>query len=108
MILNYYYDNPNIPPKKLCTEIFADFKKHKITIINHTDNLLYRAFGIKENPSWKDFEYFLSERCFPYDRRNRDDILEAYGLRDIGYEPLEIIRVTKGRMEEDHMSLEIV
>lgn len=107
MILNYYYNNPNIPPRKLCTEIEADFVKRTVHIRNFTDHPLYRAFGVNENPTWKQFESFLRSRCVPEDRYNIKDILENYGLSDVGYEPLSIIRVTGGRMMEDHMELEI-
>lgn len=85
---------------KLCTEIFVNEKCRKIKIINHTDNLLWRAFGCLEEPTWEDYEYFLESRCFP---RTRDR--QKYILRDLGlvyYDPLSIIKVTQGRMAEDH------
>lgn len=49
----------------ICTIIDADFMNEKIKIENKTDNLLHRAFGINENPTWADIEYFLEDRCFP-------------------------------------------
>ena len=107
MILKYYYDNPYIPPKKLCTEICADYKNLSVSIKNYTDNLLYRAFGINEHPSWAQYEDFLRSRCLPETRYNIKDVLEDYGLSNVGYDPLEIVRVTHGRMAEDHMCLEI-
>ncbi len=108
MKMNYYYNNPNISPKKLCTEIEVDLIRKKISIVNHTDNNLYRAFGINEHPTWIQFEDFLCDRCVPKERYNIQDVLDDLGLNNVGYDPLEIIRITKGRMAEDHMELEIV
>ena len=93
-------------PNGLCTIIYADFQTQQVKIKNFTNDTLHRAFGIKENPTWDDFEYFLEDRCFP---RTRDKLKLV--LQDIGvdhYDPLTIIRKTHGRMAEDHQWLEIV
>lgn len=90
----------------ICTIIHADFQKETITIENHTDDILHRAFGIKERPTWADFEFFLEDRCFP---RTRDKLKLV--LKDVGvdhYDPLTIIRKTQGRMAEDTQWLEII
>lgn len=90
----------------ICTVIDADFQNERVTIENHTDDILHRAFGINENPTWADFEYFLEDRCFP---RTRDKLKLV--LKDIGldyYDPLSIIRITHGRMAEDTQWLEII
>ena len=34
----------------------------KIYIKNYTDQIPLRAFGVVDNPSWNDFEYFLEDR----------------------------------------------
>lgn len=107
MRLNYYYNNPNLSPKTLCTAMDVDLVKKTIHIKNYTDNILYRAFGVITEPTWDQFENFLASRCVPKERYNIEDILEDYGLRDIGYDPLAIIRKTNGKMAEDHMELEI-
>lgn len=101
MKLNYIDDRGNI-----LTEIYVSYKDNKVTIVNHTDDLIDRAFGINEHPSIKDFERFLESRCVPRTR----DRLKLY-LDEIGvdyYNPLLIIEKTKGRMAEDHKSLIIV
>lgn len=82
-----------------CTVILVNPKEKKIAVINETDNLLHRAFGIKAKPDWKDFEEFLESRCFPRSREDVDEILDDLGLK--GYEPLEIVKKSGGRMAED-------
>ncbi len=105
MKLNYYDGNNN--QNRLNTVIHANYQTHVITIENYTDNLIFRAFGINEHPTWKDYEEFLESRCFPRDRANCKDILNALGLSNIGYDPIEIIKKTNGRMADDTMYLEI-
>lgn len=90
---------------KLCTEIFVNEKCRKIKIINHTDNLLWRAFGCIEEPTWEDYEYFLESRCFPKTRDRQKYILRDLGL--VYYDPLSIIKVTEGRMAEDHQWIKL-
>lgn len=88
------------------TEIYADYKTRNVSIINHTNDCLERAFGIKEDPSFEDLEEFLESRCFPRTRDRMRWHLDALGLDS--YEPLEIIKKTQGKMAGDFNSLEIV
>ena len=88
-----------------CTMILVDFKREKVEIINTTDNILYRAFGIKVKPTWEDFMEFLEERCFPRTRDHMKLILKDLGL-DF-YDPLAIVEKTKGKMAEDFQWLKI-
>ncbi len=88
-----------------CTVIYADFRKKEISIKNRTEDPLHRAFGIVEKPDWKDFSRFLSERCFPEERGDRDEILKVLGLRE--YDPLQIIQITEGRQADDDLWLKI-
>lgn len=93
--------NRSIP----CTDIYADFTDEKVFIVNYTDDLLHRAFGCIENPTWQDFQDFIEERCFP---RTRDKM--KWILKDLDlpcYDPLLIIEKTQGRMAEDHQWIEI-
>lgn len=92
--------------KGICTIIKVDFRNETIEIENHTDNLLHRAFGIKEKPDWKDFEVFLRERCFPETRDKLKLVLEDVGVDC--FDPLTIIRKTEGRMAEDTQWIEFV
>ncbi len=89
---------------QVCTIIDVDFLRLEIRIQNKTDDMLHRAFGTLENPTWDDFEYFLQDRCFPPTRGNVKDELEALGLDS--YDPLQIVEKTGGRTAEDHMHME--
>lgn len=86
-----------------CTVIDVDFLNQKIMIQNKTKDVLRRAFGIIEVPTWNDFNEFLKERCFPSTRGNAKDILKQLQLTS--YDPLQIVEKTKGRMAEDDMWL---
>lgn len=88
-----------------CTVILVDFLHKKILIRNETDELLFRAFGVKEKPTWEDFEYFLEDRCVPRTRFGMKEILKDYGL-DF-YDPLAIIEKTGGQMAEDHQWMKL-
>lgn len=88
-----------------CTVIDVDFLERKISIQNKTSDLVHRAFGVTEAPTWKDFESFLRERCFPETRGNKKELLRELGLTD--YDPLQIIEKTHGRMADDELWLKI-
>ena len=86
-----------------CTIIDVDFLNKRIKIENRTKDLLHRAFGVIEKPTWDDFEYFLQERCFPETRGNAKAILKDLQLTD--YDTLQILEKTQGRMAEDDLWL---
>ena len=86
-----------------CTLIDVDFLRQKIYIQNRTDDLLHRAFGVNEQPTWQDFELFLQERCFPRTRGMLKDELARFSLDS--YDPLQIVEQTRGKMAEDNMWL---
>ena len=88
-----------------CTVIDIDFLRRKIYIQNKTDDMIHRAFGVIEEPTWEDFEFFLEDRCFPRERGNCKSILKSMGLTD--YDPLQIIEKTQGRMAEDKQWIKI-
>ena len=90
--------------KKTCTVIYVDFGRERIAIQNRTDDLLHRAFGVNEAPTWSDFELFLESRCFPRSRKYAKQIVDGLGLMG-GYDPLEIAEATGGRTAEDDMYL---
>jgi len=89
----------------LCTTILADETAKKVLIENHTDNPLYTAFGVNDNPGWQNYQNFLEERCIPKSRAGLKEYLNAIGVSE--YNPLEIIRKTKGKMAEDRSWLEV-
>ena len=86
-----------------CTIIDVDFLNQRIIVQNKTRDILHRAFGVVENPTWDDFELFLKDRCFPATRGNAKQILEELQL--ISYDPLQIVEKTRGRTAEDDMWL---
>ena len=90
--------------KKTCTVIYVDFGREQIAIQNRTDDLLHRAFGVNEVPTWSDFELFLESRCFPKSRGYAKQIVQGLGLMGC-YDPLEIAEATGGRTAEDEMYL---
>ena len=93
MRLKYYYRD------MLCTVIDVDEIEQRVWIRNYTNNLLFRAFGRNEQPSWTDYEEFLESRCFPRSRDKMKLMLKEYDIPF--YDPLLIIEKTGGRMEED-------
>ena len=88
-----------------CTAILVDFKNERIAVLNETDDIIHRAFGIKAKPTWEDFMEFLESRCFPRTRDHLRLVLEDIGIDS--YDPLAIVEKTKGRMAEDLQWIQI-
>lgn len=88
-----------------CTLIDVDVLRERIRIENRTTDVLHRAFGVIEHPSWEEFEVFLGERCFPATRGNAKDLLEQLGLSS--YDPMQIVEKTKGKMADDQMWIQV-
>ena len=86
-----------------CTIIDVDFLNQRVMVQNKTKDMLHRAFGVIEKPTWNDFEIFLKERCFPATRGNAKEILKELQLTS--YDPLQIVEKTRGRTAEDDMWL---
>ena len=98
--LFWFYDGD-----ELCTTIRADFTDDSLTVENHVFDPVKTAFGNCEQPTWEAFQDFLEERCVPRQRAGLQDYLEVIGVG--GYDPLEIIQKTAGRMAEDGHRLEM-
>jgi hypothetical protein len=75
----------------------------KVKIVNLTDTLTSRAFGIRENPDWEDYEEFLEDRCMPSTRYGIREELKNLGLD--AYDPFLIVQETFGRVYGDHQYL---
>lgn len=110
-------DELKIPPKaypmrlwymcenEVCTIIDVDEVKRRVRIYNYTRQLMFRAFGREEKPTFEQYEEFLESRCFP---RTRDKMKLI--LRDLDlpfYDPLLIVEKTQGRMAEDNFWIRI-
>lgn len=80
--------------------------EQKVWIRNFTDNMISRAFGVKENPDWDDFLHFLESRCMPRTRYGIKEELRMLGL-DV-YDPFLIVEITSGRVYEDHQWLKVL
>ncbi len=89
----YYYRDT------VCTIIDVDTIGQRVAVTNFTDNLLFRAFGRNEHPSFSEYEEFLKTRCFPEERDKMKLILKELDIPF--YDPLMIIEKTGGRMAED-------
>lgn len=89
----------------LCTKIAADYTEKNLCVENFTENMVKTAFGRNQAPTWEDFEDFLSERCISKDRAGLKEYLDEIGVD--GYDPLEIIIKTSGKMAEDNQWLEV-
>ncbi len=90
---------------KICTLIDVDLKNQKIKIKNYVDNIMFRAFGVNENPSFNDYKEFLKSRCFPETRDKLKLILRDLDLPF--YDPFLIIEKTQGKMAEDNFWIKL-
>lgn len=90
---------------ELCSIICADFTDETLKVQNYTDDIVKTAFGNNKLPTWEEFMDFLEERCIPKERSGVREYLEAIGVAE--YNPLEIIRKTKGKMAEDKQWIDI-
>ncbi len=97
--LSFFDDN------ELCSIIYADFTDKTLKAENHTEDIVKTAFGNNKLPTWDEFMDFLEERCIPKERSGIREYLEAIGVAE--YNPLEIIKKTKGKMAEDKQWIEI-
>lgn len=112
-----YLEEIRVPTKKLplrlwymhrqnlCTLIDVDEMKHQVIIKNYTDNVLFRAFGNTEDPSFEQYKEFLESRCFPESRDKMKLVLKDLDLPF--YDPFMIIEKTEGRMAEDDFWIQI-
>ena len=99
MRLWYYYLNT------VCTIIDVDIVNQRVRIKNYTNNLVFRAFGRNEHPSFADYEEFLQSRVFPEERDKMKLMLKDLDIPF--YDPLMIIEKTQGRMAEDDFWIRI-
>lgn len=95
-----FYDD-----EMLCTVIYADFTDKTLKSENHTSDIINTAFGNNKMPTWSDFMTFLEERCIPKERSGIREYLETIGVSE--YNPLEIIKKTKGKMAGDNQWIKI-
>ncbi len=90
---------------QLCSIIDVDEKDREVQVTNYTGNILKKAFGIVEKPTYEQYEEFLESRCFPRTRDKMKLVLRELELPF--YDPFMIIEKTNGRMAEDDFWLQI-
>ena len=95
----YMYDSD------VCTLIDVNECERKVKVKNYTEKIMFRAFGVVENPDYKQYQEFLESRCFPESRDKMKLVLKDFGLPF--YDPIMIIEKTEGRMAEDDFWLRI-
>ena len=91
--------------QELCTLIDVDEVKQRIEVKNYTDNVMFRAFGATEQPTFTQYKDFLESRCFPRSRDKMKLILKDLNIPF--YDPLLIIEKTEGKMAEDDFWIRI-
>ena len=84
---------------KVTTAIDVDGVNEEIRIKNFIDINIFRAFGVNENPNWKDYLEFLEDRCVPRTRYNIKEILRDLGLDC--YDVEEYVKKTHARSYDD-------
>ena len=89
----------------ICTVIDVNELKREVKIYNYTDHILFRAFGVEENPDYEQYLEFLESRCFPRSRDKMKLILKDLDLPF--YDPFMIIEKTEGKMAEDDFWIRI-
>ncbi len=89
----------------VCTIIDVSLPQRQVKIYNYTRDLMCRAFGKIEEPTYEQYEAFLKSRCFPKSRDKMKLILEELNLPF--YDPLMIIEKTEGRMADDDFWLRV-
>lgn len=84
---------------KVTTAIDVDGVNEEICIKNFIDINIFRAFGVNEKPSWKEYLEFLEDRCVPRTRYNIKEILRDLGLDC--YDVEEYVKKTHARSYDD-------
>ena len=83
----------------LCVEVTVDRVNKELTLKNHTKIGFYNPFKMP-NPKMSDVIDYIENRCFPETRANAEYLLKELGLKC--YDPIDITRVTRGLMMDDH------
>jgi len=89
----------------ICTLIDVDDANKKVKISNYVDNVMFKAFGNNDNPTYEDYLQFIESRCFPRTRDKMKLVLKDLDLPF--YDPYMIVEKTQGRMAEDRFWLKI-
>lgn len=94
MKFNYMDKDGNI----LTSVIVNNFTK-KVKIVNYTNDIMDRAFGVKEKVTYEDVMDFFKDRTFPRNRADLQDILDYLGLKK--YDPYLMCKKLAGKTAQD-------
>lgn len=83
----------------LCAELEYSNKDAEVLIKNYTSEAIHLPLGKRDSVPWENFYKYLTNRCFPEERRNKKELLKILGVPE--YDPFAIIKKTQGRMAED-------
>ncbi len=86
-------------------EINVNMETKEVSIKNLTDKQADLPFYKGLNPTFTDVMDLIKSRCIPMTRDELPRILRKMGLNK--YDPIEIIKRTKGKSLSDYHSLEI-
>ena len=93
--------------EELICIVHVDYSEQSIYIENliplDSPEWFCLPFGRNTQPTWQDYNYYLSTRCFPSDRTNKKELLKSWGLDE--YDPDKIVRKTHGVMNDDFVWL---
>ena len=78
----------------------------KVKIKNFTDDIMDRAFGINEKPTYEDVLKFFESRAFPRNYAGIDDVLEGMNLKT--YDPYLMCKKLQGRTEQDEFYIDFL
>lgn len=85
---------------KVHARITYDFITEEVTVENYVDNPLLLPFGVNKNPTMKDFEQFIRERCMPETRFEMKPLLKYLDIP--AYDPWYIVKQNHGITPEDY------
>ncbi len=80
-------------------------QEKQVRVHHFTKDVMRRAFGKIEEPTYEQYEMFLKSRCFPESMDKMKLLLEELNLPF--YDPLMIIEKTEGRMADDDFWLRV-
>ena len=92
--LNFEYLNKD----SLLSSVTVDLVNNDVKVINYTDDVMRQFMGVCA-PTVNNVMKFLEMRCFPRTRYDCKELLKTIGLQE--YNPLDIVRITHGRMVND-------
>ena len=101
--MRFNYRGPN---NELFTEVRVNSINRRVTIVNHTDNFINRAFGVKENVTYEDVMTFLESRTIPRDRGDINEILKELGMKE--YDPYKLCEYFGGKTAHDDNWIEFL